>query len=190
MVRACTPIREGEGSTGIGGDGAGGRACTPIREGEGSTGIAGDGAGGRACTPIREGEGSTGIAGDGGGGRACTPIREGEGCTGIAGDGGAFLAEAIEVIDDNCTPTLLTSSIRRMSRRACIAVTPHSTNSSSRLHSDNTSAVTPCSVNLGITTCSLMDVSHRSNSSSVNCSRSFTKGEGGGGGVSGTGGTV
>ena len=166
------------------------RACTPIREGEGSTGIAGDGAGGRACTPMGEGEGSTGIAGDGAGGRACTPIREGEGSTGIAGDGGAFLAEAIEVIDDNCTPTPLTSSICLMSSRACIAVTPHCSSSSSLLHRDNTSAVTPCSVNLGITTCSLMDVSHRSNSSSVNSSRGFNEGEGGGGGVSGTGGTV
>jgi len=60
--------------------------------------------------------------------------------------------------------------------------TPYCSSSSSLLHRDNTSAVTPCSVNLGITTCILMDVSHRSNSSSVNCSRGLTKGEEGGGG--------
>jgi len=45
---------------------------------------------------------------------------------------------------------------------------------------------------LGITTCSFTTVNHRSNSSSVNISRGFTRGEGegGGGGGSGTAGSV
>ena len=105
---------------------------------------------------------------------------EGEGTTGIWGDGGVLIVEGRGVIEDNCTPAPLTSCTLFMRARACIAVTPQSTNSCTDSQRDNTSAVTLFSLNLGITTCSLIDVSHRSNSSSVNFSKGFTKGEGGG----------